>query len=63
MSEQSGNHIVVNASFEQTSRKRVAQIIWPQILNAGPLAGGGKALFDRLNRLIFAIGKQPLTGR
>jgi hypothetical protein len=23
----------------------------------------GKALLDRLNRLIFAIGKQPLAGR
>ena len=53
----------MNAAFEQTSRECVTQIIWPQIFDAGPLAGGGKAFFDRLNRLIFAIGKEPLAGR
>ena len=40
----------------------MTQIIWPQIFNSGPGAGGGKAFLDRLNRLIFAIGKQPLAG-
>ena len=62
MSEQGGNHKVMNPSFEQTSRECVTQIIWPQIFDAGPGAGGGKAFLDRLNRLIFAIGKQPLAG-
>ena len=39
----------------------MTQIIWQQIFDAGPGAGGGKAFLDRLNRIIFPIGKQPLT--
>lgn len=53
---------MMNTAFEQTSHKCVTQIIWPQIFNSGPRTSGRKAFLDRLNRLIFAIGKQPLAG-
>jgi hypothetical protein len=61
MSEQGGNHKVMNAAFEQTSRKCVAQIVRSQIFNPGPVAGGGEAFRDCFYWLALAIGEEPLT--
>ena len=56
MSEQGGDHEVVDAAFDQTCGERVAQIVWAQVFDSGPLARGGET-YRVLERRIRRVRK------